>query len=89
MGKALTDPILGQVEIGEGGVASSIEPTKACLEVPLPRSDLVVVREANQHRKKPLGLIEDHHALFIEACSDLDRLKSEAHAAAWSLFRCR
>ncbi len=60
----------------------SIDPAKAYLQIPLPRSHLVVIREANQHGNQPLLLIETHHALFIEACGNADRLKAEAHAAA-------
>jgi hypothetical protein len=47
------DPVLGCLQIGKGGVASSIPPAKACFHEPWPRSDIVVIRQANQHCKKP------------------------------------
>jgi hypothetical protein len=74
MGKALTDPLLSHVEVGEERVASSVQAAKAGFQVPLPRSHLVLVREANQNRHKPLLLIEDHHAFFVKARRNAHRL---------------
>jgi hypothetical protein len=50
LGEMLADPVLGHVQMGEGRVVSSNQMTKACLYEPSPRSDLIVVREANQNR---------------------------------------
>jgi hypothetical protein len=63
-------------------VASAIQPAKTCFQVPLPRRDFVLVREAHQHRQEPLLFIEDHHAFLIEARCNAYRLKGEGHAAA-------
>jgi hypothetical protein len=82
MSEALADPFLCHVQIGKERVVCSIDPAKACLQVPLARSHLVVVRETNQHRHQALPLIEDHHAVLVEAGCNAHGLKAEGHAAA-------
>src|SRR5215218_1174658 len=62
MGEALADPLLGCVQISKGWAVDPIQPAKTCFQIPLPRSDLVLVREVYQHRQQSLLLIEDHHA---------------------------
>jgi hypothetical protein len=81
-GKVLVDPVLRGVQIGKAGVLDPINLAKACLQILLPGSDLVLVREAHQHGHQSLLLVEDHHAVLIEAGRHADGLKGEAHAAA-------
>jgi hypothetical protein len=63
-------------------MTSSIDPAKACFQVPLPRSHLVLVLETDEHRHKPLRPVEDHHAFLVKACRNAHGLKGEGHAAA-------
>jgi hypothetical protein len=84
MGKALADPVLCCIRVSKGRIGDAAQWAEACLQIPLPWSDLVPVGEVEQHGHEPLLLIKHQKTLFLEAGVHSNRLKGEAHAASSS-----
>src|SRR3954470_9399980 len=81
-GETLTHPPSSCIEIRKGRMACYIEPIKANLQEPVPRRNLVLIREPHQHCHKPLLLIKDEIAFFLVPGRDPHRPQGERHQAA-------